>query len=197
MAAADASVDVDMLAHEFAEGTNNAERGTSPDLEFIAISTTGAKRGIDPVSIDMQFDAPLTLSNGVPSTSFSALGTVLHEKAVNRNSLAVIVPPAQNRWEYKVFQEDDEVVEVLEEYDDAGFIEYLVLFSDGSEEVVSVPLVSQRPHPSFSIHFFLASLTPAIKSYASLLLHRYLYLYPYSTLSSKAMVYVPFLGNLP
>ena len=140
MADRDALTDVDMLAHEPVEEVHDAQGGSNSDLELIAPSTPidAAQCGIDPESVMMQFDAPPSPSHGAPSVPFSALGEVLQEKAVKRNGLAVIVPPARNRWEYKVFQEDDEVAEILEEYDDAGFLEYLVLFSDGSEDVVSV-----------------------------------------------------------
>lgn len=142
----DASVDVDMLAHEPVEGAHTPE-GPHSHEKIIATSTDAVQRGIEPGSTTMQFDTlPTSLhkspSHGSPSHAalrvpFSAFGEVYQEKAVKRNGLAVIVPPVQNRWEYKVFQDEDEVEEILEEYDDAGLLEYLVLFADGSEDVVS------------------------------------------------------------
>ena len=134
----DASIDVDMLAHEPVEDADDAQCGTITDVELIAASANGANRDIDPNLTTEQFDRPFIPAQKDLSVPFSALGEVFHEKAVKRNGFAVVVPPAQNRWEYKVYKEEDEVDEILEEYDDAGFIEYLVLFSDGSEDVVSL-----------------------------------------------------------
>lgn len=144
---ADASVDVDMLAHEPVEDAH-APGGPHSDMKIIATSTDAVQHGIESDSTTMQFDTlPISShkspSHGSPShealrAPFSAFGEVYQENAVKRNGFAVIVPPVQNRWEYKVFQDEDEVEEILEEYDDAGFLEYLVLFADGSEGVVSV-----------------------------------------------------------
>ena len=134
MADADASIDM----YEHAEDADDAHGGSASDVEIIPASAYTAKHdnGLD--STAMQFDQPIIVSQEDSVFHFSALGQALHEEAIKRNGLAVIVPPAQNRWEYKVFQENDEVDEILEEYDDAGFIEYLVLFLDGSEDVVSL-----------------------------------------------------------
>lgn len=138
MATVDASIDADMLQHEVSEDVNDVLGEPTSDMEFIESSANTAVRDIDPHLTTMQFDPPPAPSHRDSSMPFSALGDVLYPKAVKRDGLAVVVPPARNRWEYKVFKEDDEVDEILEEYDDAGFIEYLVLFSDGSEDVVSL-----------------------------------------------------------
>ncbi len=150
MAEADASIDVDMLAHEPVEDVDDAQCGTTSDVELIAASANGANRDIDPNSITEQFDRPFIPAQKDLSVPLSALGEVFCEKAVKRNGFAVVVPPAQNRWEYMVYKEEDDVDEILGEYDDAGFIEFLVLFSDGSEDVVSLlfgpPSYSSTPH---------------------------------------------------
>ena len=141
MADADASIDVNMLVDD----VHDAQDGPQLDVEPVIISTNGAQDNTDLEPTTMQFDIAPTLSTSCSRpfheafpVPFSSFGEVLNEKAVKRDGLAVIVPPAQNRWEYKVFEEDDEVEEILEEYDDAGFLEYLVLFTDGSEDVVSL-----------------------------------------------------------
>ena len=128
-----------MLAQELDKDADDAQGGSISDVEHIANSVNGGKRDIDPDLTTIQLDPPPNSSHDSRAASLSALGEVLQEKAVKRNGLAVIVPPVQNRWEYKVFQEEDEMDRILEEYDDAGIIEYLVLFSDGSEDVVSFP----------------------------------------------------------
>ena len=141
MAVANASVDVDQLENEVIEigDADDAPGSSTTDAEIVETSTNGTDRDDDAPLTAMQFDPPLAPLHQDLSTPFSDSGEILQPRAVRRNGLAVIVPPTQNRWEFKVFQEDDDVEEILEEYDDAGFIEYLVLFSDGSEDVVSVP----------------------------------------------------------
>ena len=153
MADINASIDLNMLSREpseVAHDAQDAQDGPGSEMQRIINSTDAEASGIDPNLMAMQFDGPpspaqrspshASPSHGAPSIPFSAFGEVLHEKAVKRDGLAVIVPPPENRWEYRVFPEADEVNEILEEYDDAGFIEYLVLFADGSEDVVSVAL---------------------------------------------------------
>ena len=150
MTEADASMEVNMLSDELVEVVHDAHNGPDSDVERIIASTHGEQTGPDPDLMAMQFDGPPSPaqrspshgspSHGAPSIPFSAFSQVLNEKAVERDGLAVIVPPPRDRWEYKIFQEADEVKEILEEYDDAGFLEYLVLFADGSEDVVSVAL---------------------------------------------------------
>ena len=178
MANVDASIDVDMLAHELVDDAHNVREGPNSDAEHIVASKVEAQLSIDPEFAPMQFDGPPsrspshgTLSLRALSVPFSALGEVLHPKAVKRDGLAIIVPPAQNRWEYQVFQGDDEVEEILEEYDDAGFLEYLVLFTDGSEDVVSVALAY---HPSTPTLVRLSSASPSILMLDCL----YLYMHP-------------------
>ena len=138
MADADASIDIDLPAHEHVEDTDDAKGGFTSGVELITSSADGANRDIDHESTPVQPEPLLVPSEDSSLVSFSALGEILHERAVKRNGLAVIVPPPRNRWEYTVFKDYDAVDEILEEYDDAGFVEYLVLFSDGSEDVVSL-----------------------------------------------------------
>lgn len=145
MAESDAPIDVDMLVHEHAEDADDVQDVSTSDVELIAASANEANGDIDPDSTTTRFEPPSIPSQQVSSVPFSNLGEALHEKAVKRNGLAVIVPPAQNRWEYKVFREDETVIEILEEYDDAGFVEYLVVFSDGSEDVVSLKSLFFQP----------------------------------------------------
>lgn len=150
MADRDVSVDVGMIVNERLEDVDDAQGESASDMEVTEVSANTAKHDDGPDLITMQFDQPVITAQEDSVFHFSALGELLHEEAVKKDGLAVIVPPAQNRWEYKVFQEYDEVDEILEEYDDAGFIEYLVLFLDGSEDVVSLPfrLISISTHPT-------------------------------------------------
>ena len=150
MAHVNASTDMNMLSHELVEVAHDTQDGPGSEVERILTSADAEQPGVDPSLMAMQFDGPPNPTqrspshgsplHGAPSTPFPPSSEALNGKAVKRDGLAVIVPPPRNRWEYKVFQEADEVKEILEEYDDAGFLEYLVLFADGSEDVVSVAL---------------------------------------------------------
>ena len=177
MAHVNASTDVNTLSHERVEVAHDTQDGPDSKVEHILTSTDAEQAGIDPNLMAMQFDgspSPAQRSpshgsplHGAPSTPFPPSSEALNEKAVKRDGLAVIVPPPRNRWEYKVFQEADEVKEILEEYDDAGFLEYLVLFADDSEDVVSVALfyLSLTHHfgsliilpPSLDVFVYMAS----------------------------------------
>ena len=134
---ADASIDIDLLPHNEVEELDGNLSEPAPDAERVIATGSETNHDIEPKLTAMQFDLPFIQPQKLSPVPFSNLGEVLYEKAVKRNGFAVIVPPAKNRWEYKVFVEDDGVNQILEEYDDAGLVEYLVLFSDGSEDVVS------------------------------------------------------------
>ena len=134
---ANASIDIDMLAHNEVEEMEDNPSDSVRDAERVIATGSETNHDTEPELTAMQFDLPFIQSQKLSPVPFSNLGEILYEKAVKRNGFAIVVPPAKNRWEYKVFVEDDAVDQILEEYDDAGFIEYLVLFSDGSEDVVS------------------------------------------------------------
>lgn len=185
MTDADASTDIDVLAHGHIEDADDAQGESTSDVEIITASVNEANRETDTDPASMQFDLPLIPSQQAPSVPFSALGEVLHEKAVKRDGFAVVVPPAQNRWEYKVFSEDDAVDEILEEYYDAGFVEYLVLFSDGSEDVVSTLL--DYLFNTCYFHYLHLTNNPHIR----ILLHLYIHLSTVLALSFDADIYVP------
>ena len=140
-----ASIAVNMLPRELVEIAHDAQDGPDSEVERVLASTDAEQPGTESNLTALQFDGPPSPARSsplhrAPSILFPALSEAFNEKAVKRDGLAIIVPPPLNRWEYKVFQEADEVEEILEEYDDAGFLEYLVLFVDGSEDVVSVAL---------------------------------------------------------
>ena len=140
MAHMSASTDINMLPRELVEIAHDAQDGPDSEVDRVLASTDAEQPEIESNLTAMQFDGPPSPSHRAPSILFPALSEAFNEKAVKRDGLAIIVPPPLNRWEYKVFQEADEVEEILEEYYDAGFLEYLVLFTDGSEDVVSVAL---------------------------------------------------------
>ena len=159
---ADASTDIDMPPHNEVDEMDDNQSEPARDAERVTANGSETNHDIEPELTAMQFDLPFIQSQKLSTVPFSNLGEILYEKAVKRDGFAVVVPPAKNRWEYKVFVEDDGVDQILEEYDDAGFVEYLVLFSDGSEDVVSY-------FPGCSItltHVPSASSTLTLNSYA-------------------------------
>lgn len=134
-------------------------REASPDINIIAESGLQQPRNldVDPATSLQEDDSALQLNNELgdrsfeaesaeglfvsssrdPSESASEVGVALYEDVVRRDGIAVIVPPLQNRWEYRRYEEEPAVVEILEEYNDGGMVEYLVLYDDENEEVVS------------------------------------------------------------
>lgn len=91
----------------------------------------------DTVSATAEHESPLFVSQESPSPSNAEVAEALYPDLIERNGLAVVVPRLENQWEYRRYEESTTVVEILEEYDDGGFVEYLVQFEDESEEVVS------------------------------------------------------------
>ena len=77
------------------------------------------------------------IRNGVLSAmSLLELGEALQPESVRKRGIAVVVHPVERAWEYR-FYGGPAVTEIVERYDDGGFIEYLVRYDDESEDVVS------------------------------------------------------------
>ncbi|KAL6721421.1 hypothetical protein ACLMJK_000524 [Lecanora helva] len=90
-------------------------------------------------------ESPLFVSQGslAAHSEDEEFAEALNPDAIERNGIAVIVPPVVNASEYVRQEEPSDVVEILEEYDDGGHIEYLVRFDDESEEVLSLDQLRQ------------------------------------------------------
>lgn len=84
-----------------------------------------------------EHESPLFVSEGSPSSSNAEVGEALRPDLIERNGLAVVIPRLENHWEYRRYEAPPAVIEILEEYDDGGLLEYLVQLDDESEEVVS------------------------------------------------------------
>jgi hypothetical protein len=54
-----------------------------------------------------------------------------------QDTIRIVVPPVQRRWEYQVYHEEVSVDEVLEEFNDSEELHFLVKLSDGNEVTVS------------------------------------------------------------
>lgn len=53
-----------------------------------------------------------------------------------RSVISIPVPPVERRWEYRLYQDEKEVQDVIEEYEDLGELQYLVRFWNGLESEV-------------------------------------------------------------
>ena len=47
------------------------------------------------------------------------------------------MPPVERCWEYQVYRSEHEVLDVLEEYEELGELQYLVRLSNGQKSEVS------------------------------------------------------------
>lgn len=91
--------------------------------------------GMEPISTLDSKTLPFFTSHAGHPTREHAQYEVSNEHAVNKRHLAVVAPPIERPWEYRVYEEP-QVIEILEEYDGGGLAECLVQLDDGSEEVV-------------------------------------------------------------
>lgn len=57
----------------------------------------------------------------------------------NRRGIAVVVPPLERRWEYRVYKEKTTIDKVLKHIKKLGQLQYLVKFIDAQELMVSKP----------------------------------------------------------
>lgn len=117
---------------------NGVEDGSLNDNMVIPSTFPEQEGGAPTTIIAADHDSPLFVSEGSPSAASEDVGEAINMEAVIRDGFAVIVPPVVNAWEYRRYEEPPQVVEILEDYDDGGFMEYLVRFDDENEEVVSL-----------------------------------------------------------
>lgn len=108
------------------------------DVELYRISngeldTTTMLESTDPDAAVEQKTSPFSVSDlNVLGRGYEAL----NERAVKKRRLAVIAPPIERRWEYRVYEEP-QVIEILEKHDDGGLAECFVQLDNGREELVS------------------------------------------------------------
>ena len=62
----------------------------------------------------------------------------------------VIVPTVQRPWEYKVYQDDTTVTEIIEEIIGQHEVKYLVKLADGCERTVSLTISERFTWPSYA-----------------------------------------------
>ena len=60
-----------------------------------------------------------------------------HPKQSLQSNITVVVPPAQERWRYRIYRDNRSVHEILEESDDSEGLQFRARLSDGSDVNVS------------------------------------------------------------
>jgi len=160
--AGDGSSEVDLIV---SSTLDQLDRDT--DLTAITIeheSPTAQDRmgeNMELAAAAVEHESPLFVSQGSPSPSNDEVGEALYPDLIERDGLAVVVPRIENQWEFRRYEESAVVVEILEEYDDGGLVEYLVQLDGESEEVVSrhSGFLSALPH-SLTCRFIHESFIP-------------------------------------
>lgn len=82
-------------------------------------------------------DSPLFISDHYLMSPGPAKHNPSHQEIIAQDSIIVVVPPVQQRWEYREYHEAPFIRKVLEEYDHPDAVQFLVKFSDGNESRVS------------------------------------------------------------
>lgn len=115
-------------------------QGASQDQAIELASDNSSLSDVEPVQTVQTPSQPFSshdIPNGVTSAdSLLDLGEALQPESVRKRGIAVVVHPVERASEYRLYGEPA-VSEIVESYDDGGFIEYLVRYEDESEEVVS------------------------------------------------------------
>lgn len=177
-------------------------RGTLDQLDgntTLPAATTDSKsptpknqlsKDMERVTAAAEHGSPLFVSQGSPSPSDAEVGEALHPDLIERNGLAVVIPRFENLWEYRRYEDPATVVEILEEYDDGGFIEYLVQFDDESEKVVSP---HGNPFPDYSVAWSITqsslyTVSPISPSCVPLLLSSFFHLFCFEKKASSTHI---------
>lgn len=128
----------------YAQHAQMDAQGASQDQAIELASDSSTSSDAEPVET-IRTPSPSSsthdIRNGVLSAkSLLQLGEALQPESVRKRGIAVVVHPVERAWEYRLYG-GPAVSEILERYDDGGFIEYLVRCDDESEEVVSLVLI--------------------------------------------------------
>lgn len=84
------------------------------------------------------YDSPLFVSNR-STPAQSASNGVTSDTTTCKCGIAIIVPPVERRWEYRVFPDEPRVIEIIDGIEGAAELQYLVAFENGHEAKVSNP----------------------------------------------------------
>ncbi|KAL8668139.1 MAG: hypothetical protein Q9202_000117 [Teloschistes flavicans] len=83
------------------------------------------------------------------------------------SNIAILVPPATEKWEYQVYRSGSEVQHVVTEFDNGGELQYLVRFSNGSRSEVSYNQLLNLANGSKALEVFNSRVSDAQSESAS------------------------------
>ena len=101
---------------------------------------TAAVQGRDPENGGSDgHNSPLFVTSSSSTPAKSARDETSNGSTRCECGIAVVVPPVERRWEYRVFPDEPRVSEIIQELDGAEELQYFVAFDDGHEEKVFRP----------------------------------------------------------
>lgn len=118
------------------------------DHEMSISSSSADNEGSDDAESSFRmFPLELLISSSRLKPQYEATDTSLRDAQkpsshLAASNIAILVPPATEKWEYQVYRSGSEVQHVVTEFDNGGELQYLVRFSNGSRSEVSDPWFS-------------------------------------------------------
>ena len=82
-------------------------------------------------------DSPLFVSDGDVHSPKSTTSHTVQKQGRFKDSIIIVIPPVTRRWEYRLYDEDSVLKEILDEYEDSDGLQYWVRFRSGREVEVS------------------------------------------------------------
>ena len=103
------------------------------------ITMAAAQGGDQGFENDDGHRSPLFVSQGSLTPGKSMPDHANDQNIRCKCGIAVVVPPVERPWEYRVFPDERRVSEIVEEIEDSVELQYLVMFEDGHEAQVREP----------------------------------------------------------
>ncbi|KAL8763042.1 MAG: hypothetical protein Q9184_001069 [Pyrenodesmia sp. 2 TL-2023] len=101
------------------------------------------------------------------SKSISNHSEPSHALAPKAGNFSIFIPPVERRWEYQVYQDDNEVQDILEEYEDVGELHYLVRLQSGRELEASLTQILDLPRGKVALDAFNTTISDARSGFSS------------------------------
>ena len=114
------------------------ENENDSDVEFVASNLLDhEEQDRSPKAASKERDSPHFVSEKSPSVQEPTTQVALRPDIVQKHGFAVVVPPVQRRWEYRLFEENPAVRMIIGESENGEDVEFLVQFEDGDEDTVN------------------------------------------------------------